>query len=282
MASNLLAKTNGNLTADGGAFIASEPAVSWLLCAHVVNDQLQQALQSCLDQTFLDFEIVVVANGPAAGDVARTIREWVNDDPRVRIFTTEIRHLIFSLSLGLHYAKAPLIARMDADDLSKSDRLEKQVAFMKKHPAVVVLGSAYEVIDGEGRRQKVVLPPTSNNQIRRALLWRNPLCHPSVMFRRKAVLDVGGYLGGLHAEDYDLWVRLSAALENQFANLEEVCLGYRSVGVGVARRSRLAYATMAAAQFRSFINGQGLAWAVAALFTSLKAFVRSTSVRRVA
>lgn len=266
----------------GGVGSASDiPAVSWLLCTHVINDQLHQALQSCLDQTFLDFELVVVANGPAAEDIASAVREWAGDDLRVRVFTTEVRHLIFSLSLGLHHARAPLIARMDADDLSKSDRLERQVAFMRAHPAVVVLGSAYEVIDGEGRRQKTVHPPTSNDQIRRALLWGNPLCHPSVMFRREAVLDVGGYLGGLHAEDYDLWVRLSVAPENQFANLDEVCLGYRSVGVGVARRSRFAYATMAAAQFRNFINGQGLVWAVAALFTTVKAFVRSSSVRRV-
>lgn len=266
----------------GGVGSASDiPAVSWLLCAHVIDEQLRSALQSCLDQTFADFELLVVANGPAAEDIASAVREWVGDDPRVRVFTTEVRHLIFSLSLGLHHARAPLVARMDADDLSKSDRLERQVAFMREHPSVVVLGSAYKVIDGEGRWQKTVQPPTSNGQIRRALLWGNPLCHPSVMFRRKAVLDVGGYLGGLHAEDYDLWVRLSVTPENQFANLEDVCLGYRSVGVGVARRSRFAYATMAAAQFRNFINGQGLVWAVAALFTTVKAFIRSSSVRRV-
>lgn len=260
----------------------SAPAVSWLLCTHILNHQLHTALKSCLNQTFSDFELLVVANGSAAENIARAVREWAGDDPRVRVFTTEVRHLIFSLSLGLHHARAPLVARMDADDLSTSDRLERQVAFMNEHPACVALGSAYEVIDDEGRRQKTVHLPTSDDQIRRALLWGNPLCHPSVMFRRKAVLDVGGYLGGLHAEDYDLWVRLSMAPENQFANLDEVCLGYRCVGVGVARRSRFAYASMAASQFRSFINGQGLAWAVAALFTTLKAFVRSTSVRRVA
>lgn len=260
---------------------SSVPAVSWLLCAHVLNDQLRHALRSCLDQTFLDFELVVVANGSAAEDIASEVREWAGDDPRVRVFTTEVQHLIFSLSLGLHHAQAPLVARMDADDLSTSDRLEKQVAFMNEHQACVVLGSAYEVIDDEGRKLKTVHPPTSNNQIRRALLWGNPLCHPTVMFRRKVVLDVGGYLGGLHAEDYDLWARLSVASENQFANLHEVCLGYRSVGVGVARQSRFAYATMASAQFRNFINGQGWVWAAAALLTTVKAFFRSSPAPRI-
>lgn len=256
------------------------PTVSWLLCTHVVNGQLRSALQSCLDQTFVDFELVVVANGPLAEDIAATVREWVGGDSRVRVFTTEVRHLIFSLSLGLHYARAPLVARMDGDDLSNQYRLERQVAFMREHPEVVVLGSAYEVIDCEGRKQKTVLPPKHDDQIRHALLWGNPLCHPSIMFRRKAILNVGGYLGGLHAEDYDLWVRLSVDPLNHFANLEDVCLGYRSIGVGVARRSRFAYATMAAAQFRNFINGQGLVWAMAALLTTLKAFVRSSSPRR--
>jgi cellulose synthase/poly-beta-1,6-N-acetylglucosamine synthase-like glycosyltransferase len=270
-----------NILMMNGAQSSAPPAVSWLICAHVVNDQFRQALQSCLDQTFVDFEVVVVANGRQAGEVSAAVRDWIGDDPRVRVFTTEVRHLIFSLSLGLHYARAPLIARMDADDVSRPDRLELQVAFMRGHPEVVVLGTAYELIDGEGRGLKTMLPPTSDDRIRRALLWGNPLCHPSVMFRRKAVLDVGGYLGGLHAEDYDLWARLSVAPGNQFANLNEVCLGYRSVGVGVARRSRFAYATMAAAQFRNFINGQGLVWAVAALFTTIKAFIRSSSVRRV-
>jgi glycosyltransferase involved in cell wall biosynthesis len=261
--------------------ISDVPAVSWLLCTHVADEQLRLALQSCLDQTFTDYELVIVVNGPSAETVAVAVRTWVGSDPRVRIFTTEVRHLIFSLSFGLHHARAELIARMDSDDLSKSYRLERQVAFMQHHPDVTVLGSAYEIIDAEGRPQQKVLLPTSAIGIRRALLRGNPLCHPSVIFRRKAVLDAGGYLGGLHAEDYDLWVRLSNDPVNQFANLDEVCLGYRSVGVGTARRSRSAYASMAAAQFRNFINGQGLSWAFAALLSTLKAFIRSSPDRRI-
>ena len=255
------------------------PAVSWLLCTHVAGEQLRLALQSCLDQTFTEYELLVVVNGSKAQEVASAVRVWVGSDPRIRIFTTEVRHLIFSLSLGLHHARASLVARMDSDDLSKSDRLERQVAFMRQHPEVVVLGSAYEVLDTEGRPQQKVLLPTSNIEIRRALLKGNPLCHPSVMFRRKVVLDAGGYFGGLHAEDYDLWVRLSNDPANQFANLPEICLGYRSVGVGPARRARSAYASMAASQFQNFVKGYGLSWAFAAFFSTLKAFVRSRPSR---
>ena len=258
---------------------SATPQVSWLLCSHVVDDQLRLALQSCLSQTFKDFELIVVANGAAAADVAAAVREWVGGDPRVRVFTTEIRHLIFSLSLGLHHARGILVARMDGDDISKVNRLERQVAYMNAHPEVAVLGTAYEIIDADGSTQGLVTLPVSDTAIRKAMLKGNPLCHPSVMFRRKAVLDVGGYLGALHAEDYDLWLRMAANPGNKFANLEEACLSYRSVGVGAARRSRSAYATMAAAQYRNFLNGQGWVWVVAVLMTTVKAFVRSNAGR---
>ena len=254
----------------------TEPAVSWLLCTHVADDQLQLALQSCLDQTFTDFELLVVANGANAKEVAAAVQTWVGSDSRVRIFTTEVRHLIFSLSLGLHHARAPLIARMDSDDLSKRDRLDRQVAFMKQHPDVVLLGTSYEIIDADGRPQRNVTLPTGDAEIRRALVWGNPLCHPSVIFRRTVVLNAGGYLGGVHAEDYDLWVRLSADRANHFANLPEICLSYRSVGIGLARRSRTAYASMAATQFRNFMIGNGWTWLFAMVLSSLKAFIRSS------
>lgn len=255
------------------------PAVSWLLCTQVADEQLRLALRSCLDQTFTDFELLIMVNGPFAENAALVVRTWVGSDPRVRIFTTEVRHLIFSLSLGLHHARASLVARMDSDDISKSYRLDLQVAFMQQHPEIAVLGTAYEIIDAEGRPQQTMILPTIDAEIRHALLRGNPLCHPSVMFRRRAVLDAGGYLGGLHAEDYNLWVRLSHDPSNRFANLPEICLGYRSVGVGTARRSRAAYASVAAAQFGNFISGRGVSWAFAALLSTLKAFIRSSSDR---
>lgn len=260
---------------------ASElPAVSWLLCTHVANAQLRLAVQSCLDQSFTDFELLLIINGSAAAELVTVVQAWFGADHRVRIYTTEVRHLIFSLSLGLHHARADLVARMDSDDLSAPDRLARQVAFMCKNPEVAVLGSAYQIIDANGSPQKTIRLPVTDTAIRRALLWGNPLCHPSVMFRRQAVLNVGGYLGGLYAEDYDLWLRLAADPAIKFANLDAVCLGYRSVGVGMARRARSGYASMASAQYRHFVSGFGIRWLLAALVSTLKAFVRSSKARQ--
>ena len=251
------------------------PAVSWLLCTHVTNEQLRLALRSCLEQTFTDFELIVVANGGAVADIVSTVREWHGDDPRLRLVSTDVRHLNFSLSLGLHHARGNLVARMDSDDLASSDRLQRQVAFMRSHPDVVVLGTDYELIDEAGQATRRVSMPTSDAQIRRALMRGNPLCHPTVMFRRATVLAAGGYLGGIYAEDYDLWARLAVDPANHFSNLPEVCLGYRTVGAGVARKARLAYASMAASQFRNFVLGAGRTWGLAAAISMLKAFVRS-------
>jgi len=254
------------------------PAVSWLLCTHVVDEKFRLAVMSCLQQSFADFELVLVINGAAAQQASQVARDWFGQDARVRIFTTAVRHLIFSLSLGLHHARADLVARMDSDDLSAPDRLMRQVAFMREHPEVAVLGSAYDIINANGEPEQTITLPETDAAVRRALLWGNPLCHPSVMFRRQVVLDVGGYLGGLHAEDYDLWLRLAADPALKFANLAVVCLGYRSVGVGTARRARSGYASMASAQFRHFVNGFGVRWLLAACLSTLKAFVRSARV----
>ena len=256
----------------------TEPAVSWLVCTHVADEQLRVALDSCLAQSFSDFECVLVVNGSAAESVASTVRSWYGHDIRMRVYTTEVKHLTFSLALGLHLARAPLVARMDGDDIALPDRLERQVEFMHTHPAVSVLGSDFERIDATGRRIDIVTLPHHDAAIRKALLRGNPLCHPSVMLRRETVLAAGGYLGGIYAQDYDLWARLAVNPETKFANLQYVCLRYRMVGVGTARKARWAYASMAAAQYRNFAAGAGLRWGLAALITTAKAILRSLPV----
>ena len=264
------------MTSKMDLLIEEPPRVSWLLCSNVLNDHLRFSIQSCFNQTFQDFELIFVANGPQSTDIAAIVNSWFGSDSRLRIFSTNVTHLNFSLNLGLHHARSALIARIDSDDLNKPDRLENQVAFMDQHADVVVLGSAFDIIDLEGRLVRSVSMPIENKKIRSAMVWRNPLCHPSVMFRTSVVKATGGYLGGIYAEDYDLWSRLILDPTNRFANLTESCIGYRSVGVGFARGSRVAYASMAAAQFRNFVLGAGFIWLLASFIT----FAKSVGVRR--
>lgn len=251
------------------------PKITWVLATHVVNDYVKKAIESCLRQKFTNFECLIIANGEFAEDVATKIKEWFDCDTRIRIVKTDVRELSFSLSLGIHLAKGELIARMDADDISFDDRLQKQMDFMASNPRVVVLGTQYEIIDQNGLVINRVKLPLSNNEIKRKMYFTNPICHPSVVFRRKDILKVGAYLGGLHAEDYDLWVRLSNFPDIEFANLPTTHLQYRSLGIGNARSNRNAYATMAGTQIRNFLAGHGLYWGVASVLSIFKLIIKS-------
>lgn len=247
------------------------PSVSWILCTHVGGLLLYEAIASCLEQTYTDFELILVINGSDLNSIKEEVMGWdISSDPRLRIYETEVRHLPFSLSLGLHHARGKYIARMDGDDIAYPHRLQIQVEFMRNNSDISVLGTAFEVIDLFGNQISVVKNPLTNNGIRLAMIFKNPICHPTVMFKRDAVEAAGGYLGGYHSEDYDLWIRLSQYPAIKFANVSRVCLGYRSVGVGAARKSQDAYASIAGSQLRSFLISGKIRWIIATLISFIK------------
>lgn len=252
------------------------PSVSWILCTHVGGSLLYRAIASCLGQTYTDFELILVLNGSNLNSIKEEVMGWdIWSDTRLRVYETEVRHLPFSLSLGLHHARGKYIARMDGDDIAYPHRLQIQVEFMRNNPDISVLGTAFEVIDLLGNPILVVRNPLTDNEIRQAMIFKNPICHPTVMFKRDAVEAAGGYLGGYHSEDYDLWIRLSQYPGIKFANLSRVCLGYRSVGAGAARKSQDAYASMAGSQLRSFLISGKIRWITATLISFIKMALNS-------
>jgi glycosyltransferase involved in cell wall biosynthesis len=260
------------------AWNAEAPDVSWVLCTDRGGALLDRAIGSCLNQTFTNFELVIIVNGPESGRLRVEIAEAYRADPRVMVYSTPIRQLTFSLNLGLHLARAPYVARMDGDDISDPQRLEVQLEFLKQNPEIAVVGSDYRRIDVNGKYLDTVRLPKGNRGIRRSLPWRNPLCHPSVMFRRDLIVAIGGYLGGRHAEDYDLWVRLSSLESCGFENLEMPLLDYNAGDTGLARRSRSAYAAVAAAQVqRAMVSGR-VVWLLGAVVAMIKGVIRSRRV----
>lgn len=263
---------NGNIN------LCSLPVVSWILCTNSLGDHLRLTIDSCLQQTFPDFELVIVANGNQSDDIVSAIKFWFGGDTRVRVFSTKVRHLIFSLSLGLHYARGEYIARIDADDLALVNRLELQINFFNIYPETSVLGGAYAVIDRNGKPIREVSLPLTNKEIRKALPFRNPLCHPSVMFRREKILSVGGYFGGVFCEDYDLWVRLSNDPKIIFSNLPDLLIGYREIGQE-ARGNLVAYCSQASIQFRNFIMGYGYYWLLGSIFSCCKLIIKKLTYK---
>jgi glycosyltransferase involved in cell wall biosynthesis len=271
MTAETVSTSNTNHQPNAGA----KPAVTWLIGTHVADEHLKQALESCFGQTFQDFECLVVVNGESAEEVTAKVTSWFGHDSRLRLVPTETSHLTFSLALGLHLARAPLVARMDSDDVSTPGRLASQIDFMATHPDVVVLGTQYDVINQVGVTVSHVELPTKDIDIRKRLLRGNPFCHPSVILRKDAVLKVGGYLGGIYAQDYDLWLRLARVPGFKFANLPTTGLKYRQLGIGSARASRKAYACVAGSQFGNFTAGFGLSWLLAAFISVGKALFRA-------
>jgi len=187
-------------------------------------EYLRESIASVLAQTFRDFELLIVEDlsGVDAGAVIRTF-----SDSRIIHHRNERRtSLGVALNLGLQMAGAPLIARMDADDVARPDRLGRQVRFLDENPDVSVAGSRFDVIDEHGAVIGRRMLPLTHDAIARRLRRYNPISHPSVVFRREDVLSVGGYTAGIAAEDYDLWCRMLLA-GFRFANLEEALVMYR-------------------------------------------------------
>ncbi len=187
---------------------------------------LREALRSVLAGSTADLEVVVLED-PPHGAVAEALAEV--GDARVRHERSEgPTGLAESRNRTLALARAPLVAVMDADDICAPDRLERQVRFLGAHPEVAVVGGQIAVVDQDGALLGYRSYPLRHESIARALRRYNCLAHPSVMFRRQAVLDAGGYRsrGGAACDDYELWSRMACA-GHRFANLPDVVLRYR-------------------------------------------------------
>lgn len=238
-----------------------KPIVTWLLCTNKCDALLFRAIDSCFSQSIDHFNLLIVVNGVDHVVVSASILARYSD-PRLKVVTTSITFLNFSLNLGIHYIDTEFVARMDADDVADFYRLEKQVSYLRKNHLVSLVGSYYYTINDRGEVVALKELPCSDLEIRAALHYGNPICHPSIMFRRELVAKNGGYLGGLHSEDYDLWVRLSHDKKILFANIPEPLTSYCVTG-GDARGSRKAYISNAATQFHAFLATGRIKWLLA-------------------
>jgi glycosyltransferase involved in cell wall biosynthesis len=144
----------------------------------------------------------------------------------IKVFVSKLPGISHDLNLGISESSGELIARIDADDLMRKDRLSLQKAFLEKHPKVVCVGSQVTKINVDGIVIGESNYPASSKEITRTLLFRNCLAHPSVMYRRSSIVEVGGYRPEFDGvEDYDLWLRLS--MTGQIRNINARLTSYR-------------------------------------------------------
>ena len=210
------------------------PAISIILPVYNARAYVREAVESVLAQTFTDFECIIINDGSTDGSEA-ILRELAAHDTRIVLVERPNDGLVSTLNEGIGRARAGLIARMDADDVAMPERFALQHARMVQEPELAVLGSFFNIIDRDGTIIRLYdnLPLNSATAMR-FVKHRCPVHHPTVMMRRDAVLKAGGYRKAFcHAEDYDLWLRMSD-LDYAITNLPQPLLNYREHGANVS------------------------------------------------
>jgi len=186
------------------------PQVNIILPAYNAEKFIGAALDSLLNQTFEDFEIFVI-NDASLDNTAAICQAYADSDPRIRlIHNPGNKGVTKTLNRGLELATAPLVARMDADDIAMPNRLERQVAYMSENPDVGVVSSWIRPTTSEGKiYTHFGNTPSDDDYLDWAFLFKNPIAHPAVMFRTELVRSVGGYgQEETLVEDYELWSKL--------------------------------------------------------------------------
>jgi glycosyltransferase involved in cell wall biosynthesis len=204
------------------------PAISVAMSVYDGERFLALAIESVLAQTFTDFEFLILNDGSRDAS-ASIIDHYAAQDSRIRAIHRENRGLVASLNQMLGEAKAPLVARMDCDDICLPERFERQIEFMAAHPEYGVVGTWSADIDEEGNPFGLsgIDHPTDHAKFLTSIQQSGPLlCHPSVMMRRDLVRSVGGYHAAFkHCEDYDLWLRLASV--TQLCSIPDRLVRYR-------------------------------------------------------
>lgn len=246
----------------------THPSVTVVLPAHNAERYMALALESILEQTFQDFECIVIDDCSSDGTWG-IIEEFARKDNRIVPLRNEVNlKMSKTLNKGIEQARGKYIARMDADDWSYPDRLQSQFSFLEAHPEVGICGGIMEVCDAELRvtgRRKYAL---TDADIRKKMFYFSPFSHPLVMIR-KSILDQVGYYEGAYnpAEDYDLYFRLGK--KSKFANLNKVLLKYRVVGQSMTTGSTKKMALMTMRIRKKYAREYGMTFP-AKLYTLLQ------------
>lgn len=209
--------------------------VSVVLPVYNGEKYLREAITSILDQTFSDFELIIINDGSKDRSSDR-IGEF--KDPRIVYVEQENAGLASTLNRGIAMARGKYIARQDQDDISLPERLAKQVAFLEAHPHCGLVGTWAEIFSETESGVRYHRHPTDFFDLRLHLHFRNPFVHSSVMMRKDVVVPVGCYATAKDRqppEDYELWSRIARV--SHVANIGDVLLRYREVTSSMSRVS---------------------------------------------
>jgi glycosyltransferase involved in cell wall biosynthesis len=184
---------------------------------------LAEAIESILNQTYKNFEFIIVNDGSSDKSID-IIKEYISKDNRIVLIDRENEGLPYSLNEGISIAKGDYIARMDADDISLPTRFEKQIDFMQKSE-LDVCGS-YIKLFGKNKKEYIIKYPLNDEDIRFSLLFFSCLAHPTIVFKNKVFDKVKYNVDYKVTQDYQLWCDIVNA-DFKIGNIPEVLLNYR-------------------------------------------------------
>jgi glycosyltransferase involved in cell wall biosynthesis len=205
---------------------SNSPRVSVLMLTFNRPQFIGRAIQSVFDQTYRDWELIVVQDGDHAltGSI---LRDWQARDSRIQYFHREQPgNIANACNYGLARARGEYIAILDDDDYwAIPEKLEKQVSFLDENPEYAACGGGVTVVDEHGSASLTYLKQQQDSEIRRNALYANPMAHSTTMFRKSAANSVGFYEESLAGfQDWDLWLKLGKA--GKLYNFPEVFLYY--------------------------------------------------------
>jgi hypothetical protein len=204
------------------------PLVSVVVPVFNALPYLDEALASLVDQSYSNIEIIAVDDG-STDSSSQTLARWASRDRRIRVLTQERAGLVLTLKNGCAAVRGRYLARLDADDVALTNRIERQVEYLEAHPDVALLGGGAIFLDDGGTPFAEVAYPAHHEDLVDALETSCPFVHSAVMMRTEAFRAVGGYRELFpRGEDYDLWLRFSERFK--VANLGEPLVGYRIHG----------------------------------------------------
>lgn len=184
---------------------------------------LVEAIESILIQTYKNFEFIIVNDGSKDNSV-EIIKNYMKKDNRIVLIDRENKGLPYSLNEGISIAKGQYIARMDADDISLSNRFEKQIKYMEENK-IDVCGS-YIKLFGDNTKEQIVKYSIYHDDIKFRLLFMSSLAHPTVIFKKKVFEKVEYRVDYKVAQDYQLWCDIVNA-NFKIGNIPEILLNYR-------------------------------------------------------
>lgn len=242
------------------------PLVSVLLPVYNGSRYIQAAVESILQQSWTDFELIIINDG-STDDTDKIVACCA--DPRIKYVEQDNAGLSATLNRAISMARGRYLARQDSDDVSLPERFAKQIAFLEANPACGMVGTWAEIWQEDRKSERVHRHPSADGVLKFELLFNNPFVHSSVMMRHEAVEAVGPYLCDRSRqlpEDYELWSRISR--HYQVANIPEVLHIYREAVGSICRDNwdrlmevvvalsadNIAYATGARCDDRQVIN----------------------------